>query len=101
MLAPLGASIPRRTHGVADASALDAGGEVVADLPLVVGSELVADEGGNMLGRDHVHGGARDGFVQGLEGRLAAEDQVAGRFPVTSERRSETPITRWSEATPG
>jgi hypothetical protein len=33
---------------VADARALDAGGEVVADLALVVGPEFVAEEGRDM-----------------------------------------------------
>jgi len=63
---------------MSDAGPFDAGGEVVADLPLVVGRELVAEERGDMLGLDHVHGGAHDGLVQGLEGRLTAEEHVGG-----------------------
>jgi hypothetical protein len=63
---------------MADAGALDAGGEVIADLALVVGGEFVPEEGGDMLGLDHMHGGAHDGLVQGLEGRLLAEHHVGG-----------------------
>ena len=66
------------THVMADAGALDAGGEVVADLALVVGVEFVPEEGGDMLGFDDMHGGAHDRLVQGLEGRLLAEHDVGG-----------------------
>lgn len=51
------------SHVVTDAGALDAGGEVVADLALIVARELVTQEAGDMLGLDHVHGGAHDGLV--------------------------------------
>jgi len=50
---------------VPDAGALDAGKEVVADLALVVGRDLVSEKAGDMLGIDHVRGGAHDGLVQG------------------------------------
>ena len=63
---------------MADAGALDAGREVVADLALVVGRELVPEEGGDMIGFDHMHGGAHDRLVQGLEGRLLAEHHIGG-----------------------
>jgi hypothetical protein len=67
-----------RPHVVTDAGALDAGGEVVADLALIAGAELVAEEGGDMLGLDHVHGGAHDGLVEGLERRLFLKHDVGG-----------------------
>jgi len=72
---------------VADAGAFDAGREVVADLALVGAGELMAEEGGDMLGLDHVHGGAHDSLVERLELRLAAEDHVGGEF-----RLHEAPV---------
>ncbi len=45
-----------RSHVMADAGALAAGGEVVADLALVGVGELAPEEGGDMLGLDGVHG---------------------------------------------
>jgi len=67
-----------RSQVMADAGALDAGGEVVADLALVVDGELVPKEAGDLLGLDHVHRGAHDGLIQGLEGGLLAEHDVGG-----------------------
>ena len=46
--------------------------------PLVVGVELVAEEDGDLLGLDDMHGGAHDRLVQRLELRLLAEHDVGG-----------------------
>jgi hypothetical protein len=65
---------------MADTGALDAGGEVVAELVLEVAAELVAEEHGHVLGTDDMHGSAHDGLVEGLEDRLLAKDHVGGIF---------------------
>lgn len=52
-------------HLMADAGALDPGVEVVADLAGVACIELLAEEGGDLLGTDGVHGGADQRVVEG------------------------------------
>ena len=67
-----------RSHVMADARVLDAGGEIVAELALVSPGEIASEKGCNMLGLDDVHGGAHDRLVERLELGLAAKDYVGG-----------------------
>ena len=83
-----------RTHVMPDARAPDTGREVVAELALVGAGELAPEEGGDMLGLDDVHGGAHDGFVEGLELGLAAKDHVGGLL-----RLYEAPVVARAEVT--
>lgn len=81
-----------RSQVMADAGTLDTGGEVVADLALVGAGELAPEEGRHVLGLDHMHGGAHDGLIQRLEGRLLAEHDVGGVF-----RLHEAPVVARAE----
>src|ERR1051325_370855 len=65
-------------HLVTDAGALDAGVEVVADLAEVARVELLAQEGGDVLGADGVDGGADQVVVEGSQVLAALEDDVGG-----------------------
>jgi hypothetical protein len=86
---------------MADASALDAGGEIVANLALIGAGELVPKEHCDMLGLDDMHGGAHDRLVERLEFGLLTEDDVGGVLDLhetpmhaiaeLAEHRTETP----------
>jgi len=67
-----------RPHVVFDACALDAGMEVVPDLPLVVGGQLASEESDYVLRLDSVDGSVGNGGVEGLEIALVPEDHVGG-----------------------
>lgn len=65
-------------HLVADACALDPGVEVLADLAEVARIQLLAQEGGHVLGANHVDGRADEVVVEGTQILLALEDDVRG-----------------------
>jgi len=69
-----------RPHVVPDTCALDAGVEVVADLPLVGSGQLASEESDNVLRLDSMDGSAGDGGVERLEFVLSPEDHVGGVF---------------------
>jgi hypothetical protein len=56
---------------------LDAGGEVVTDLVLEVGGELVTEECRHLLGLDDMHGGTHDGGVERLELTLVRQNTTS------------------------
>ena len=65
-------------HMMLDARALNAGVEVVADLPLVGGSQFASQESDDVLRLDGLNGGVSDSSVERLEVSLAPEDHVGG-----------------------
>lgn len=67
-----------RSHVVLDARALDAGVEVVANLPLVVGGQLASKESDDVLRLDSMDGSMGDGAVERLEFVLPPEDNIGG-----------------------
>jgi hypothetical protein len=69
-----------RPHVVPDACTLDAGVEVVADLPLVGSGQLASEESDNMLWLDGMDGSVGDSGVERLEFVLSPEDQVGSVF---------------------
>ena len=67
-------------HMVLDPCSLNAGVEVVAQVALVVGVQLPAQEGGDILRFDGVNGGADDLIVQDPQVGLSLENNVGGIF---------------------
>src|SRR5215831_18089009 len=75
-----------------DAGALDPGGKSAADLLGELGSDLVAEEGGQVFGFDAQDGLPGKLFIEGFEDGLRAEYQVSGVLDL-----NEAPVVGRSE----
>ena len=75
-----------------DAGALDAGGELTADLLGQLGSDFVAEEGGHVFGFDGQDGLPGELFIERFEHGWRAEHQIGGvldlhQAPVVGRRQ--------------
>ena len=89
-----------RPHDMFDPRPFDADIETVPHLALVLGGELAAEEGGDVIRLHRVNRGARQILVNGLQVGLLAEHDIGGVFalihaPVVSG--GEVPIDRTTE----
>ena len=65
-----------RPQGVFDPCPLNTEVEAVPQFVLIIPVQLLAQERGHMLGFDGMDGGARQVLIEGLQVRLAAEDDI-------------------------